>query len=173
MVLSQRQGLYVAPKVQGVYHITATSTANPQKRAVATVTVLAYCDLPGALARPLVAATGLPLRRNASLTHTKVQKRQCARPNYSSSAPATGTVARRRRTSSETRKSTKQDPPARALSPSEGSRKNSSTEQTRYSSCPSLTTGISRFSRRISISKAKRSMTSTSPTATGEDLRSS
>ena len=50
-VLSQRQGLYVAPKVQGVYHITATSTANPQKRAVATVTVLAYCDLPGALVR--------------------------------------------------------------------------------------------------------------------------
>ena len=72
-VLSQRQGLYVAPKIQGVYHITATSTANPQKRGVATVTVLAYCDLPGALARPLVAATGLPLRRNASLTHTKVQ----------------------------------------------------------------------------------------------------
>jgi hypothetical protein len=32
MVLSQRQGLYVAPKIQGVYHITATSTANPQKR---------------------------------------------------------------------------------------------------------------------------------------------
>jgi hypothetical protein len=52
MVLSQRQGLYVAPKIQGVYHITATSTANPQKRAVATVTVLAYCDLPGALVRP-------------------------------------------------------------------------------------------------------------------------
>jgi hypothetical protein len=67
MVLSQRQGLYVAPKIQGVYHITATSTANRQKRAVATVTVLAYCDLPGALVRPLVAATGLPL------THTKVQ----------------------------------------------------------------------------------------------------
>ena len=42
-------------------------------------------------------------------------KRQCARPNYFSSAPATGTVARRRKTSSETRKSTKQDPPARAL----------------------------------------------------------
>ncbi len=51
-VLSQRQGLYVAPKIQGVYHITATSTANPQKRGVATVTVLAYCDLPGALVRP-------------------------------------------------------------------------------------------------------------------------
>jgi hypothetical protein len=50
-VLSQRQGLYVAPKIQGVYHITATSTTNPQKRAVATVTVLACCDLPGALNR--------------------------------------------------------------------------------------------------------------------------
>jgi hypothetical protein len=34
------------------YHITATSTANPQKRAVATVTVLAYCGLPGALVGP-------------------------------------------------------------------------------------------------------------------------
>jgi chitinase len=37
-------GLYTAPKSQGVYHITATSRARPQTKAVATVTVLAYCD---------------------------------------------------------------------------------------------------------------------------------
>jgi len=40
------QGLYTAPKVQGLYHVTASSTANPQQRAVATVTVLTYCDTP-------------------------------------------------------------------------------------------------------------------------------
>jgi len=37
-------GLYTAPKLQGVYHIRATSRSRPQKKAVATVTVLAYCD---------------------------------------------------------------------------------------------------------------------------------
>ncbi len=37
-------GLYTAPKIQGVYHITATSRARPQTEAVATITVLAYCD---------------------------------------------------------------------------------------------------------------------------------
>jgi hypothetical protein len=45
------QGLYAAPKVQGVYHIAAISTAYAQKRAVAMVTVLAYCDAPAALVR--------------------------------------------------------------------------------------------------------------------------
>jgi len=40
------QGLYTAPKVQGVYHVTATSTASPQRQVVATVTVLTYCDAP-------------------------------------------------------------------------------------------------------------------------------
>jgi hypothetical protein len=40
------QGLYTAPKVQGMYHVTATSNASPQQRAVATVTVLTYCDAP-------------------------------------------------------------------------------------------------------------------------------
>jgi hypothetical protein len=40
------QGLYTAPKVQGVYHVAAASTSDPQKRAMATVTVLAYCDPP-------------------------------------------------------------------------------------------------------------------------------
>ena len=39
-------GLYTAPTIQGVYHVTATSKANPQKKAVATVTVLTYCDPP-------------------------------------------------------------------------------------------------------------------------------
>jgi chitinase len=39
-------GLYTAPHIQGVYHVTATSKANPQKKAVATVTVLTYCDPP-------------------------------------------------------------------------------------------------------------------------------
>lgn len=38
------RGLYVAPKIQGVYHITAASTRRPQTKAVATVTILAYCD---------------------------------------------------------------------------------------------------------------------------------
>ena len=37
-------GRYTAPKIQGVYHITATSRARPQTKAVATVTVLTYCD---------------------------------------------------------------------------------------------------------------------------------
>ena len=40
------RGLYTAPKVQGMYHVTASSTASPQQRAVATVTVLTYCDAP-------------------------------------------------------------------------------------------------------------------------------
>ncbi|HEX6895849.1 MAG TPA: hypothetical protein VF146_11285 [Bryobacteraceae bacterium] len=39
-------GVYTAPTIQGVYHVTATSKANPQKKAVATVTVLTYCDPP-------------------------------------------------------------------------------------------------------------------------------
>ncbi len=38
------RGVYVAPKIQGVYHIIATSTRRPQTKAVATVTILAYCD---------------------------------------------------------------------------------------------------------------------------------
>jgi hypothetical protein len=46
-------GLYTAPTIQGVYHVTVRSTANPRKKAVATVTVLTYCDPP-----PLI-----PLRR--------------------------------------------------------------------------------------------------------------
>jgi len=45
------QGLYTAPKVQGVYHVAAASTSDPQKRAVSTVTVLAYCDPPAAFMR--------------------------------------------------------------------------------------------------------------------------
>jgi hypothetical protein len=45
-------GLYTAPKIQGLYHITATSRGRPQTKAVATITVLAYCDpLPPALRR--------------------------------------------------------------------------------------------------------------------------
>ncbi len=40
------QGLYTAPKIQGVYHVTASSIASPQQRAVATVTVLTNCDVP-------------------------------------------------------------------------------------------------------------------------------
>ena len=40
------QGLYTAPKIQGVYHVTASSIASPQQRAVATVTVLTYYDAP-------------------------------------------------------------------------------------------------------------------------------
>ena len=45
-------GLYTAPKIQGVYHVTATSRARPQAKAVATVTVLTYCDpLPPAFGR--------------------------------------------------------------------------------------------------------------------------
>jgi hypothetical protein len=37
-------GLYTAPKLQGVYHITATSRAKPEANSVASVTVLTYCD---------------------------------------------------------------------------------------------------------------------------------
>ena len=39
-------GVYTAPKIQGVYHISATSKAKPRTKAVAVVTVLAYCDPP-------------------------------------------------------------------------------------------------------------------------------
>lgn len=43
------RGLYTAPKIQGVYHVTATSRGKPALKAVAAVTVLAYCDpLPAA-----------------------------------------------------------------------------------------------------------------------------
>jgi hypothetical protein len=45
------QGLYTAPKVQGLYHVAAISIAYAQKRAIATVTVLAYCDAPAAFVR--------------------------------------------------------------------------------------------------------------------------
>jgi len=45
-------GQYTAPKIQGVYHVTATSRGQPKAKGVATVTVLAYCDpLPPALNR--------------------------------------------------------------------------------------------------------------------------
>ncbi len=37
-------GQYTAPKIQGIYHITATSTRQPQTRGGAIVTVLTYCD---------------------------------------------------------------------------------------------------------------------------------
>ena len=37
-------GLYVAPKIQGIYHVIATTSQKPQTTAVATVTVLTYCD---------------------------------------------------------------------------------------------------------------------------------
>ena len=37
-------GLYTAPKIQGVYHITATSRGRPQTKGVATITVLTYYD---------------------------------------------------------------------------------------------------------------------------------
>lgn len=45
-------GVYTAPKIQGVYHVTATSSVNPQKKALAIVTVFAYYDPPAALVRP-------------------------------------------------------------------------------------------------------------------------
>jgi hypothetical protein len=45
-------GVYTAPKVQGVYRVSATSTVNPQKKASATVTVFAYYDPPATLVRP-------------------------------------------------------------------------------------------------------------------------
>lgn len=37
-------GLYTAPKIQGVYHVTATSRVRPHTQAVVAVTVLTYCD---------------------------------------------------------------------------------------------------------------------------------
>ena len=47
-----KSGQYTAPKIQGVYHITATSRARPQAKAIATVTVLTFCDpLPPAFRR--------------------------------------------------------------------------------------------------------------------------
>jgi trimeric autotransporter adhesin len=45
-------GLYTAPKIQGIYHVTATSRGDPSKKAVATVTVLVLCDPPYALPTP-------------------------------------------------------------------------------------------------------------------------
>lgn len=43
-------GLYTAPKIQGVYHVIATSQLKPEARSIATVTVLTYCDpLPASL----------------------------------------------------------------------------------------------------------------------------
>jgi len=45
-------GRYTAPKIQGIYHITATSRARPESTAVATITVLAYCDPFPAAFRP-------------------------------------------------------------------------------------------------------------------------
>ncbi len=45
-------GQYTAPKIQGVYHITAASRAKPAASAVANVTVLTYWDpLPVSLRR--------------------------------------------------------------------------------------------------------------------------
>jgi hypothetical protein len=44
-------GLYRAPKLQGVYHITATSRARPDANSAA-ITVLTYCDpLPASFRR--------------------------------------------------------------------------------------------------------------------------
>jgi hypothetical protein len=37
-------GQYTAPKIQGVYHVVASSRARPEASSVATVTVLTYCD---------------------------------------------------------------------------------------------------------------------------------
>jgi hypothetical protein len=37
-------GIYTAPKLQGIYHVIATSRSSPDAKAVATITVLAYCD---------------------------------------------------------------------------------------------------------------------------------
>lgn len=39
-------GVYTAPKIQGVYHVTATIRGRSTKKAVAAVTVLTYCDPP-------------------------------------------------------------------------------------------------------------------------------
>jgi chitinase len=45
-------GRYTAPKIQGVYHIVATSRVRPDASSVATVTVLTYCDpLPASFRR--------------------------------------------------------------------------------------------------------------------------
>ena len=46
------RGLYTAPKIQGIYHVTATSTVNPQKHGSATVTVIVYCDPRSRSVRP-------------------------------------------------------------------------------------------------------------------------
>jgi len=45
-------GFYTAPKIQGVYHVTATSRSRPEAKGVATITVLAYCDPLPAAVRP-------------------------------------------------------------------------------------------------------------------------
>jgi len=45
-------GRYTAPKIQGIYHITATSRGRPEVMAVVTITVLAYCDPLPAAFRP-------------------------------------------------------------------------------------------------------------------------
>jgi len=45
-------GLYTAPKIQGVYHITAISRSRPEAKSVATITVLAYWDPLPATFRP-------------------------------------------------------------------------------------------------------------------------
>ncbi len=45
------QGLYTAPKIQGLYHVTAASAVDPKKLATAAVTVLTYCDPPAVIAR--------------------------------------------------------------------------------------------------------------------------
>jgi hypothetical protein len=45
-------GAYTAPKVQGVYHVTATSTVNPQKKASSIVTVVVYYDPPAHIVHP-------------------------------------------------------------------------------------------------------------------------
>jgi chitinase len=45
-------GQYTAPKIQGVYHVVASSRARPEASSVATVTVLTYCDpLPASFRR--------------------------------------------------------------------------------------------------------------------------
>ena len=45
------EGLYTAPKLHGVYHVTAATTSDPRTKAVAEVTVLAYCDPPSVFTR--------------------------------------------------------------------------------------------------------------------------
>lgn len=39
-------GVYTAPRIIGIYHITVTSIANPRVKAVGAVTVVAYYDTP-------------------------------------------------------------------------------------------------------------------------------